>query len=539
MNSRDEDSQRKKISIDRRSLLFLLSLCLCVAAVNLSCSSKPTDLRTLLPADSLVYLETNDLAAALQPIIDSKAFNDVATSKPDLSALRGVQLAVAVSSFETSEEKLTDEHSVARIQPRFVAVADTHAWNWQAVEFAKSRINQFVNNLYGGDAKLGSYEKFGGTYLTWAASDGRKAYALILDGIIYFTNDETTIEKCLAVKRGEAHSMAKTGKIPLSDVKTLASGYVSTDGVAQIAELAGLSFATRVSDEEQVQSSVAGILPQLIRGAVTDISWTATGHSQGYEDQFKFGAPSETGAVLSETFAPASQINQELFQFVPNKAHSITLYNLDKPNIAWRALLLTSQSKVDPFAARLIGGFSNAFAAPYGVGDAELFLSGVGSNIVSMRADDQGEKPALIASINNNQTVRRSLSPDLKPDKAASDVLGFEVIRNADTMAVFAGEFIITGDSEAVMACIQTKSAGTNLGPSNVKLFRPRNSAATLSFENEQAGLIAALLSEKKTDAQTTNTSTITETRFTRTAIERITVSDFGLIGLLITQLDQ
>src|SRR5438093_12689453 len=102
-------------------LFYFASLHLCVFALillSLSCSSsKQTDLRSLVPADSLVYLETNDLAAALQPIVDSKPFNEVARYKPDLSALKGVQVAVAVSGFETSEEQLTDEHSTARIQP--------------------------------------------------------------------------------------------------------------------------------------------------------------------------------------------------------------------------------------------------------------------------------------------------------------------------------------------------------------------------------------------------------------------------------------
>src|SRR6059058_6698472 len=74
-----------------------------------SCSSKPTDLRSLAPADALVYLETNDLGAALQPIVDSKGFGDAAKSKPDLSALKGVQLAIAVTGFETSEEQVNEE----------------------------------------------------------------------------------------------------------------------------------------------------------------------------------------------------------------------------------------------------------------------------------------------------------------------------------------------------------------------------------------------------------------------------------------------
>ena len=62
---------------DRMRRLFyrfqFLSVFICVnlwLISSLSCSSKPTDLRTLAPAETLVYLETNDLGAALQPIVE-------------------------------------------------------------------------------------------------------------------------------------------------------------------------------------------------------------------------------------------------------------------------------------------------------------------------------------------------------------------------------------------------------------------------------------------------------------------------------------
>ena len=117
----DEHRYKNSVWLRRSAekILFLsVSICVYLWLILLSsCASKPTDMRSLVPAETLVYLETNDLAAALQPIVDSKPFNEVAKSKPDFSALKGVQLVVAVTGFETSEEKLTDEHSVGRVQP--------------------------------------------------------------------------------------------------------------------------------------------------------------------------------------------------------------------------------------------------------------------------------------------------------------------------------------------------------------------------------------------------------------------------------------
>jgi len=243
-------------------------------------------MRSLAPADSLVYLETNDLAAALQPIVDSKPFGEVAKYKPDFSALKGVQLAVAVTGFETSEEKLTDEQSIGKVQPHFVAIADTHAWNYQAVEFAEQKLGAFVEKIYDSPPTLEKSDKNGGKYFTWTAEDGRKAYALVIDSLIYFGNDESSIEKCLATRRGEADSIVKTGKVASTDAKTLASGYVSTDGIAQIANILGLMVAAVSSADAELRGVIVTVIPQELRTSVNDVSWTMTKVDGGIQDVY-------------------------------------------------------------------------------------------------------------------------------------------------------------------------------------------------------------------------------------------------------------
>ena len=69
-----------------------------------SCGSKPTDLRTVIPADALVYLETSDLGKAVAAITENKSFQQLAKTQPETSVLNGIKLVVAVTGFQTSEE---------------------------------------------------------------------------------------------------------------------------------------------------------------------------------------------------------------------------------------------------------------------------------------------------------------------------------------------------------------------------------------------------------------------------------------------------
>jgi hypothetical protein len=301
MNTDKNGSERTGgFSTLRRPYLLTLSVLICVYPwLMSSCGSKPTDLRTLVPADTLVYLETNDLGAALKPSMD-KPSEDVKVSRPDLSSVQGVQLAIAVMGIEMSEQKVNDEQSNAQLQPKFVAVADTHAWHFQAVRFAEEKLGAFVEKIYGSKPSLDEPEHDGGRDMTWTAGDGRKAYAFVIGSVVYFSNDRESLDKALAV-RSDAASLASTGKVQTTPDDALASGYASTHGLARIADIAGLKTATSASDDPQVQSAVATILPQLIREMVKDAAWTEKKSDGGVTDIYQIGLTDNVAAALKDT----------------------------------------------------------------------------------------------------------------------------------------------------------------------------------------------------------------------------------------------
>ena len=94
----DKHRSRKASSHHALRTFCLISVIICVHLWLVSCSSKPTDPRTVVPADSLIYLETQDLGKAVRAVTESEAFRNAAASQPNLSAVDGVRLGIAVST---------------------------------------------------------------------------------------------------------------------------------------------------------------------------------------------------------------------------------------------------------------------------------------------------------------------------------------------------------------------------------------------------------------------------------------------------------
>ncbi|MGD9630345.1 MAG: hypothetical protein AB7V18_13980 [Pyrinomonadaceae bacterium] len=513
-----------------------------VVVVASSCSSAgPTDVRAVVPGDALVYLETQDLGKALHAVTDNEAFRAAAKSQPDFSALNGIRVGVAVTGFETKDIPTPDGPSVLDVQPRFVAVAETNAWNFQAIKFAENKLGEFVNDVYGGGVELERFPRYDGDYFIWTAQDGRKAYGLVIGSVIFFGNDETAIEKCVAVRKGEAESIAKNSKLPNGDF--LASGYVSPDGVAQIANIATIQLAVGAGDGEEVRGFIARVLPEILRKSVNEVSWTATRDepSKRMIDQFSISLVPDVSSALSGSLAPGDA-DLDLSRFIPANFVSSTRYNLKDAQIAWRGVLLTARSRTDQVSGSILSIVSASLFEPYGVDDSELFLSSIGSSIQTVKFDADGEEVAGVAKIRDLEKMKRALSKDL--DLAAKP----ESFENAEIWHSKDGEIAIGmvernvffGEKSAVEKCLTARNNGQNLvgtfvlGPIFMSSIAPIVTAGT---DGETAKRVAAVLGVAKEGNESVAEPYSTETTLNDKGIQRRTVSNLGLIGWVIEQL--
>jgi len=546
---RDAETQRAFKEILRRwhrlsstrATFYRFALRLGVSAVvlfSISCGAKPTDPRSVIPADALVYLESKDLAKTLTAITDNPKFEAAAKSKPNLNALNGVRVSIAVTGFETSQEAVTEENAVLNFQPRFVAVAETNAWGWQATSFIENQLGEFVNDVYDGEVEMQSTPRDDGKFYVWTAQDGRKAFALQQGSLVFFGNDESAIERCQAVKRGEAESMAKSSKIT-DDGGRIAFGYVSPEGIGQLANIAGVSLAMGASEEEEVKSFVARVLPEILRNSVKEVTWSASKSEQGIEDKVVVTLDDESSRVFSETIVPAPPGTTQLTDLIPAATASSTRYVIKDPQIAWRSLVLTAKKKTDDASGALIAAFSGSLFEPYGIEDPEMFLSSVGSQLITVKVGADGEDAAVIASIKDQAKVRASLAKEFNFTKPPEKISDADVWKSGDgeAAAAFVDSRVIVGDADTVLKCLEAKQGAANANLAQI--FAASDAVATtVGTESDPSAKIIELLSERKNENEALASQYRIETRFNKNGIERRTISDFGLLGSILAHLN-
>ncbi|HMJ07925.1 MAG TPA: hypothetical protein VK468_02900, partial [Pyrinomonadaceae bacterium] len=423
--------------------------------------------------------------------------------------------------------------------PHFVAVAETNAWSWQATSFAENKLGEFINEVYGGGIELTVTPKDGGKYFVWTAQDGRKAFALVQGSVIYFGNDESSIEKCQAVKRGEIDSIAKNPKI--TGGERLAFGYISPDGVAQIANIAGISMAMSASEDGEVKSFIARVLPEILRNSVSEITWAASvDQGKRMRDEYSVILKPEAAKSFSQNVVPGNDADTDSGRFLPIEFVSTTRYNIKDPQAAWKSVVQLAQSNTDEISGKLIGTFAGSLFEPYAVEDPDLFLRAGGNVFHTATFDAEGDDVVVIARIRDLGMLKKAVAKEINFAKPPEVVYGAEVWRSGDgeiALATIENRMIL-GDAASVAKCLKARNDGNNLETRSTgsRLGDATAPISTLGNDTDQPARLVEVLGERKAELTPLAQTYLTETSFDHIGIKRVTTSDFGLIGTIIAQ---
>jgi hypothetical protein len=283
-------------------------------------------------------------------------------------------------------------------------------------------------------------------------------------------------------------------------------------------------------------------VPQLLRKTVTDVTWTSVQTAEGIQDNWQINMPTEVAKIFNETMSPTTFGDNFNRSLVSNRS-TITFYDLKNAQTAWRSLILVAQEQGDSKLSSILGELSTVLVEPYGIRDAERFLSTAKSTIVTAKCGSDDDRPIVMMVASDLSAVKSALDPDLKLQKSWSDLRGGELWASSDddVAAYVDSSIVVAGEFGCVEAISKKAHLSQDSLPINSIGEPPRTVAAavtTAGHDAETAKPVVEMLSEVKPDIGTPSWSYKTETHFNKTGMERRTVSDLGLIGSIIAQLN-
>ena len=539
------------------------------------------DIATYAPADSIIYLEADDIPAILAALTTTDAWRELAPAaglRTDLgrvgwlgrlSAWTGVgtaesvvlsraQVAVVVLGFETEGEAGGE----AVVRPRLALVAETHTGHSRTRDAVIKFAGDFARSTYGG-TRLERTERDGLTLLNWSQVNGTRGLrAAVSDGYAVVGTDEAAVEACLAVRRGERPAIAADARLAEMRERVgahegggaLAFGYVPRQAAPRLSEIAALFLASRMPLDAAEQSGAAIILPQLAARLLGGAAWGFHVNEGGSDDRYFLelggGVAPRLAAALESPREPPS----DLAPLVPSDARQFTRYNFAEPIEAWRGLNAVISSQVDFTIAPVVVRLLDQQLLPYGIESPRDFLRAVGPEVATARLDAEGERMALVAAARDEAALRalvRKRFGNARPTKIGD--AEFFADEEEETAFAFAGGHVITGDAESVRRGLQARAAGRTLDTVEAFKLSTRGASAaapphvlTLADDREATRAFVAFVARQRGARQRAPDAAAldkalaslafasTETRLVADGFERRTRSAFGQFGSLI-----
>lgn len=532
------------------------------------------------PAESQIYLEANNLPDIIAALTETDAWKSLARPaglRQDLGRVGFLSRFAAYTGIGSAETVILSRAQVAavvlgldqaeedgalKIKPRAALIVETHTTEWRARPALEKIVGDFARRAY---KEVRSEQKdAGGVKLSmWNEAAGdRRIISAITGSTAIVGNDEATVLSCLAVRRGEAQSLADDERMKgirarVSSSGTLSFGYVSPNGTARLLEVAATAYVGQVASDTRAQSGIASLLPKVSRKILGELGWSARINAGGIEDRYYLSLQNGIAERLRQPFEPdASAAQSPAAELLPAETYSVSSYNYRDPALAWRSLKATIAS-TDATLALFIPRLIDTALEPYGIDDPDKFLRAIGSEIVTARLDDSGESAVTIVEVRDEKTLRDFVNRRLGPAPRVETIGDAQMLisKNEEKGAAsFIGGHLLVGATENLRRCLMAREQHATLAASasfkqaaQRTNHAPVNTATFTLDESYAAEFIEAVASQRVARASAPQSAdfeqalkrlpyAVSETRLVEGGFERITRSSFGQFGTLVSQ---
>lgn len=579
-----------------RKFLIALGLLLIILAVWLWWNRpQKVDMAGYVPADSLIYLEANDLPSIASEITQTDAWKALAPpagikanlgrygwlsrlaawtgiGPADAVVLSRSQIAVTVMGFDSAEAGET-----LKIKPRYALIAETHTGASRVQAVLDKRVGDFARRAYG--EPIIERKEVGGIELKiWRAPEGeRRIVAAVLESVAVIGNDEPTVLACLAVRRGERPSLAGNPQLEmmrqrLGGATGLAFGYVSPPGAAKLLEVAATANAGQFLSDPRAQGLAASTLPPLAAKILGSAGWSARLTNGMIEDRYFVMLQNGVAANLREALTTSPYVTRSAGEFLPAETYSVSHYNYREPAAAWRGLNLMLSTQLDALGAIFVSRLLAAALKPYGIDEPDAFLRSIGPNIITARLNNASAAVAdntnstgsttsstvTIVEVQDEKVLREFVLKRLGAQPRSERIGDAELLisKSKDRgAACFLAGRLLMGQAQHVRRCLEARLRGETLAAAeafqktarSLESQTPSNTVTYTSDSVPALAFISVIAAQKEMREGQPNememagalgslSFAVSETRLDKGGFERKTRSSFGQFGTLAAQ---
>lgn len=552
-----------------RPLLVFALLAILIAGAWLWWSlPSRVDMAGYAPADSLVYVEFNNLANVAQaiqhsdvwqaaaPVIQNKPTSQsrvgIAAARAGVGPLEAVlfaraQIALVVVGMNTSEENDT-----LKVRPEVAIIAETHTSRWRTKPAAVEAVKHLANFAYG--ASMCTERSGDADYIECTVPGAERKIVGAVDGtLVVVGNSDNAVRSCLEVRRGVRPSirtdpeMVKVRSSVTTD-KTLGFGYISPTNSAKLFSWVAPLLMGQAPGDVQLEQLLAVSAGKVLRG----VAWTASSSQGGIEDRFLFSLEPGVVSRLQPAFETAER-DENFWRLVPEGFQSLTIYRSKAPAAAWSSLDSAVAFKLDALPAVLFGSLLRSSLSVYGISNPKEVLPALSPPLLTLKPSEGAEGSILVARVSDEARLRRSLAQEIFKGDGGEILEGLE--SNPDPQkefaAVFADGYVLLGKSENMRAGLVALRKSRADERRDLKQSAQESSAPIVTFSNDEArvnNFIVTLLKlqgrqlsqDEFAGLQNTvrgSSFSSTETRLNAYGIERTTRSAFGQFGTFVSLL--
>jgi len=520
------------------------------------------------PANSLVYVEFNDLTSVAQaiqhsgawqaaaPIIHSQPASHnrlmTAAARAGIGPLEAVlfartQVALVVIGMNTSEQNET-----LKVKPEVAIIAETHTSKWRTKPVVIAAVKHLANFAYG--ASICSERTGDAEYIECTVAGAERKIIGAVDGtLVVIGNSDNAVRSCLEVHRGARSSihtdpeLVKVRSSVTSD-KTLGFGYISPANSAKLFSWAAPLLMGQAPGDQQLEELLAVSAGKVLRG----VAWTASSSQGGIEDRFLFSLEPGVVSRLQPAFETAER-DENFWKLVPEGFQSLTIYRSKTPAAAWNSLDSAVAFKLDALPAVLFGSLLRSSLSMYGISNPKEVLPSLSPPLLTLRPSQGIEGSILVARVSDEARLRQSLAQEIFKGDSGEILEGLD--SNPDPQkefaAVFADGYVLLGKNENMRPALLALRNSQAAEKRELKQSVMESSAPIVTFSNDEArvnNFISTLLKlqgkqlseDEAAGLQNTlrrSRFSSTETRLNTYGIERTTRSAFGQFGTFVSLL--